>query len=681
MATFTFNADSSEVTGTSGVTKVGTTYQMNGTSAQIDIIADAGGGMALDHSTALESKSAWEPNPSSVSAWYDADDASTITESGGDISSWADKSDEGNDLTEATNKPSYVSGQMGGKPVVRFDGTEGLSGALKAGLTSATLFVVQNTADSKYIVVYDSASYAYSADNTSSTFVNGAFGSPSYYATGVLQNWTDRQVVLNALNNTPSVVCALNCDMSVWPTLSLGLYGFDFDFSGDVAEIIVVPSALSTADRELYEGYLAWKWGMEANLPSGHPYESSAPVAPAIDYDYTDDIGATNYVNAGNIAALQGVTDTDFQNEKFRLNLTGVAGGLWNSFIIQNYNADVIAPADPTGAKATDAEVWGMWWVQSPEGSTIIAQLKRIIDGTTTYLAKVANLPVWQEASPTTWWTFARDNTGADTPFNAFETDDVAGTAIAYYVRFVDLSDNVSSWVSFTESAGGFTPATPALDSVSVGDGSITFNVTPNAETDEVFARVRRNSPAYTWEDKSESFKRTGSGAITVTGLINGIEYECAAQTMDGGILGTGSDFGGSRFAMPDSDAFAVSRYNEKLNERNGTARVNWEVARRRGVKVTFKNGPDADAVVYAKVAQPSTVTIGVRTGQIDRSDIVISVPRQTNFPPSQFYPNATFTLNTKSYQIDNVDFDNEDINMTAVFVLTASVLGIEDGY
>ena len=55
MATFTFNADSAEVTGTSGVTKVGTTYQMTGTSAQIDILADAGAGMAFDHSTALES--------------------------------------------------------------------------------------------------------------------------------------------------------------------------------------------------------------------------------------------------------------------------------------------------------------------------------------------------------------------------------------------------------------------------------------------------------------------------------------------------------------------------------------------------------------------------------------------------------------------------------------------------
>jgi len=624
MATFTFNADSSEVTGTSGVTKVGTTYQMNGTSAQIDIIADAGGGMALDHTTALESATGvaeYALNPSPVAVGNNLDDSF--------------KAEFGFD-TDLPLTGTFVGNQ----------------------------FLGDNPTDSRLCIDFGGpvtiSGFRYSNGHSSGTGTNRGARATIFSSSDNAGDFTD--VYATDINLTQ-------------------LWADDFAKHNAVDEADWQEVVLSPVEVPRYGVFqFATNWA-DGAFTGVRRIEFKVVVDPDIDYDYTNDVGATNYVNAGNITALQGVTDTDFQNEKFRLNLTGVAGALWNSFIIQNYSADVIAPTDPTGAKATDAEVWGMWWVQSPEGSTIIAQLKRIIDGTTTYLAKVANLPVWQEASPTTWWTFARDNTGADTPFNAFETDDVAGTAIAYYVRFIDLSDNVSSWTAFTESAGGFTPATPALDSVSVGDGSITFNVTPNVETDEVYARVRRNSPAYTWEDKSESFKRTGSGAITVTGLINGIEYECAAQTMDGGILGTGSDFGGSRFAMPDSDAFAVSRYNEKLNERNGTARVNWEVARRRGVKVTFKNGPDADAVVYAKVAQPSTVTIGVRTGQIDRSDIVISVPRQTNFPPSRFYPNATFTLNTKSYQIDNVDFDNEDINMTAIFILTASVLGIEDGY
>lgn len=48
--------------------------------------------------------------------------------------------------------------------------------------------------------------------------------------------------------------------------------------NGDIGEIIIVDGAPDTATRQLIEGYLAWKWGLEANLPSGHPYKSAAPT-------------------------------------------------------------------------------------------------------------------------------------------------------------------------------------------------------------------------------------------------------------------------------------------------------------------------------------------------------------------------------------------------------------------
>jgi hypothetical protein len=48
-------------------------------------------------------------------------------------------------------------------------------------------------------------------------------------------------------------------------------------WAGDVAEIVIADSAIGSADREKLEGYLAHKWGLESNLPSTHPYKSSAP--------------------------------------------------------------------------------------------------------------------------------------------------------------------------------------------------------------------------------------------------------------------------------------------------------------------------------------------------------------------------------------------------------------------
>jgi len=44
-----------------------------------------------------------------------------------------------------------------------------------------------------------------------------------------------------------------------------------------VGELCLIDSDLPQADKERLEGYLAHKWGLTANLPSSHPYKSSAP--------------------------------------------------------------------------------------------------------------------------------------------------------------------------------------------------------------------------------------------------------------------------------------------------------------------------------------------------------------------------------------------------------------------
>jgi len=45
-----------------------------------------------------------------------------------------------------------------------------------------------------------------------------------------------------------------------------------------LGEVFIVGDTLSAQQLEQIEGYLAHKWGWESNLPSGHPYESAAPL-------------------------------------------------------------------------------------------------------------------------------------------------------------------------------------------------------------------------------------------------------------------------------------------------------------------------------------------------------------------------------------------------------------------
>jgi hypothetical protein len=52
---------------------------------------------------------------------------------------------------------------------------------------------------------------------------------------------------------------------------------FAYQFLGDMAAMVIANKALSVADRQSIEGYLAWKYGFQSNLPAGHPYRSSPP--------------------------------------------------------------------------------------------------------------------------------------------------------------------------------------------------------------------------------------------------------------------------------------------------------------------------------------------------------------------------------------------------------------------
>jgi hypothetical protein len=45
--------------------------------------------------------------------------------------------------------------------------------------------------------------------------------------------------------------------------------------NGVIGEVILYNRPLSTSERQQVEGYLAWKWGLQGNLPTAHPYKNS----------------------------------------------------------------------------------------------------------------------------------------------------------------------------------------------------------------------------------------------------------------------------------------------------------------------------------------------------------------------------------------------------------------------
>jgi hypothetical protein len=48
-------------------------------------------------------------------------------------------------------------------------------------------------------------------------------------------------------------------------------------FAGDMGEMIYYSYMITASQRQNVEGYLAWKWGLQGNLPATHPYKKFPP--------------------------------------------------------------------------------------------------------------------------------------------------------------------------------------------------------------------------------------------------------------------------------------------------------------------------------------------------------------------------------------------------------------------
>ena len=65
-----------------------------------------------------------------------------------------------------------------------------------------------------------------------------------------------------------------------WNTPVIGyipLAGINTYYTGEIYEMLFFNSYLTNAQRQQVEGYLAWKWGLQGNLPANHPYKLWPP--------------------------------------------------------------------------------------------------------------------------------------------------------------------------------------------------------------------------------------------------------------------------------------------------------------------------------------------------------------------------------------------------------------------
>ena len=219
----------------------------------------------------------------------------------------------------------------------------------------------------------------------------------------------------------------------------------------------------------------------------------------------------------------------------------------------------------------------------------------------------------------------------------------------------------------------------PSITSATSGNGQVTIAITAADESDVIYARYRLTGGG-NWAAESETFKRTGSGTITVTGLTNNLKdgYEFSAYAKN---LTVTSDWAEPVQGWATNDDFLAAREATRQRIRDDAAYAQLKIAQKLGVLVTFSNPGASDVTLYALVDSPSTKNVNVRGNAVRYSEVVFSIPRQTSFPPAAIHPSATITLNSKSYQVEQVEYEAEDISQAESVRLICGVISEQDCY
>ena len=216
--------------------------------------------------------------PTSISGlklWLDASDASTITQSGGSVSQWNDKSGNANHATQATgaNQPLTGTDTVNGKNAITFNGTSAfmmLTNAISSG--NKTIFFVMrgdSTASTVTLIGSDAPSgtnttgYLYlTQSGSANTEYYRGFSSLSTYKNGTLQAYTTRGGAFTGLyNDTANIVTSVGvASISVFKYICGG--AFSYYHKGLGLEVIAYDSILSTTQLNKVGQYLSSKWGI-----------------------------------------------------------------------------------------------------------------------------------------------------------------------------------------------------------------------------------------------------------------------------------------------------------------------------------------------------------------------------------------------------------------------------------
>jgi hypothetical protein len=200
-----------------------------------------------------------------------------LSDTGSNAGQWDDLSGNGRHATQATaaNQPAIVTGALNGRQVRRFDG---INDFLKTGAFSQNIpqpndwFIAFKSNNNSNGRVFDVETIGGATGPRNTMWLNG---SNSHIFAGTIltgnftnTSWNISNARFNGSNSEWRVngLVLTNGNAGTEASSSLVIGSFRTAaasfFNGDIAEILVFPTALSILDRRRVEVYLSQKWGI-----------------------------------------------------------------------------------------------------------------------------------------------------------------------------------------------------------------------------------------------------------------------------------------------------------------------------------------------------------------------------------------------------------------------------------
>ncbi len=543
----------------------------------------------------------------SMKLWLDASDTATLynATSGGSLAAdgayvarWTDKSGNDNDLLQClgpTNNFVRRTGQQNGLGALEASGNSFMN-CLKGHYPVDMYIVLKLKSITNHADVvglgasnYDDFNSLTFGEYTQNRWHNGSTGfsrTPNAVASAnesslgyLLMQWS---IGNNNFRIRRNGVQIMQSSSYTWGMPSPGRFTFGTRhthinqllyngyFSGYYAEAICYNSQLTDADRYKVEEHLAWKWGIQGNLPVGHPgLANDNPTGVVLITGIAMQGQALTATNT--LADLDGLGAFSYQWSS-----ATTAGGFYD--IIVGANASTFVPTEALIGKFikatisyTDAHLTAEAVISAATGEILhynSAQGVVTISGNL-FNAAVLTSDISQitdtNGLPSVFnykWSLSA------TPTGAFE--DISGaTSSSYTLQIADASKYIKLTVSFTDLQNGagsvasavqgpiqlrvapYPPTSVTISSSVSGSATIAFTPPVNNGGSVVLSYTVTASPG--------GITNTGAGSpIVLSGLIDSISYTFAV-TATNSVGAGGSSLSSSALTISPGAGTAVT--------------------------------------------------------------------------------------------------------------------------